>query len=64
MNHDWYEDYYRQSRGYGPGEIADLYRQPAKPSTSVPREFQGRFATPAEYDAWVRERWSNYTNGY
>jgi hypothetical protein len=43
MNHDWYNDYYRQSRGYGPGEIAELYRQPAETIYFRPKGVSGAF---------------------
>ncbi len=53
---DWYADYYRQSRGYNDNDLRELRCQPRRPSTSVPDCFKDRFATPAEYDAWVEKR--------
>jgi hypothetical protein len=53
---DWYADYYRQSRGYNDNDLRELRSAPRKPSTQVPDVFKHRFATPAEYDAWVEER--------
>ena len=53
---DWYADYYRQSRGYNDNDLRELRSAPRRPSTQVPDVFKDRFATPAEYDAWVEEK--------
>jgi hypothetical protein len=52
---DWYADYYRQSRGYNDNDLRELRCQPRKESTEVPAVFRDRFATVAEYDAWLEE---------
>ena len=53
---DWYADYYRQSRGYNWNDLRELSQRKPKVELTVPDVFQHRFATRAEYDAWVEER--------
>jgi hypothetical protein len=57
---DWYADYYRQSRGYNDNDLRELRSQPRRPSTSVPDCYEGRFATPAEYDEWLAQKRKDY----
>ena len=58
MNYD--ADYYRESRGYNWNDMRAMRNRPRRPSTEVPAVFKDRFATPAEYDAWLDQRCKAY----
>ena len=55
-----YDEYYRQSRGYGWDDMRQLRSQPKRASTTVPEAFKHQFSDPAAYDAWVAEERKRY----
>jgi hypothetical protein len=60
MTYDTHEQYYRDSRGYNWNDMAAMRNQAKRPSTNVPDVFKSRFATPAEYDAWLDQKHKEY----